>query len=72
MYSICNYDVVYVSCGFSGSVLSVAVNLNGELCFSGSADCSIGVWQLPGDLSDPFDVYGKVPFFLFHVLYYYV
>ena len=41
-------------------MLSVAVSLNGELCFSGSADSSIGVWQLPGDLSDPFDVYGKI------------
>ena len=50
---------------FSGSVLSVAVSLNGELCFSGSADSSIRVWQLPGDLSDPFDVYGKIHFFFF-------
>ena len=43
----------------SGSVLCVAVSLSGEICFSGSADSNIGVWQLPGDLSDPFDVYGK-------------
>ena len=53
---------------FSGSVLSIAVSLNGELCFSGSADSSIGVWQLPGDLNDPFDVYGKNPFFLTFLL----
>lgn len=53
---------------FSGSVLSIAVSLNGELCFSGSADSSIGVWQLPGDLNDPFDVYGKNPFFLSYII----
>lgn len=58
---------LYVSSAFSGSVLSVAVSLNGELCFSGSADSSIGVWQLPGDLSDPFDVYGKNSFCLLHL-----
>ena len=40
-------------------MLSVAIGLGGEICFSGSADSNIRVWQLPGDFSDPFDVYGK-------------
>ena len=27
--------------------------------YSGSNDGSIRIWQVPSDLSDPFDVYGK-------------
>ena len=56
---MCVIPCVRVCVVCSGSVLSVAISLNGELCFSGSTDSSIGVWQLPSDLSDPFDVYGK-------------
>ena len=43
-----------------GSVLSVAVGASGEICFSGSTDTTIRVWQLPNDLGDPFDVYGTI------------
>ena len=43
-----------------GSVLSVAVGASGEICFSGSTDTTIRVWQLPSDLGDPFDVYGTL------------
>ena len=50
-----------------GSVLSVAVGASGDICFSGSTDTTIRVWQLPSDLGDPFDVYGKIISF-FHVL----
>jgi len=50
-----------------GSVLSVAVGASGDICFSGSTDTTIRVWQLPSDLGDPFDVYGKIIWF-FHVL----
>ena len=41
-------------------MLSVAVGASGEICFSGSTDTTIRVWQLPNDLGDPFDVYGTL------------
>jgi len=43
-----------------GHVLSVVFGMGGEMCFSGSADSTIRVWQLPTEPGeDPFDLYGK-------------
>ena len=41
-------------------MLSVVFGIGGEICFSGSADSSIRVWQIPAEPGeDPFDLYGK-------------
>lgn len=32
--------------------------------YSGSADGQLRLWQIPTNLSDPFDVYGKILFVL--------
>ncbi len=43
-----------------GHVLSVAFGIGGDICFSGSADTTIRVWQIPAEPGeDPFDLYGE-------------
>lgn len=42
-------------------MLSVAFGLGGDICFSGSSDSTIRVWQMPGEMGDdPFTVYGML------------
>jgi len=61
--SMVDVEPVHTYRGHRGSVLSVAVGASGDICFSGSTDTTIRVWQLPSDLGDPFDVYGKIIWF---------
>ena len=58
-------EPVHTLRGHRGGVLCVAMGCGGEVCFSGSTDTTIRVWQLPGDLSDPFDAYGQLQCFMY-------
>ena len=55
---IVDVEPVHTFRGHTGSVLSVAMGVNGKACFSGSVDSCIRVWQLPTESTDPFDPYG--------------
>lgn len=55
--AIVDVEPVQTLRGHRNGVLCVAVGISGELCFSGSTDSTIRVWQLPGDFNDPFDMY---------------
>ena len=57
--AIIDVEPVYTFRGHTNPVLSVALSTDGEVVYSGSNDGSIRIWQVPSDLSDPFDVYGK-------------
>ena len=41
-----------------GGVLCVAMDVGGEVCFSGSADSNIRVWRVPSTDNDPYNNYG--------------
>jgi len=44
---------------YSGSVLCVGTAMSGEVCFSADELGEIRIWQLPVEISDPFDSYGE-------------
>lgn len=48
--------------GHTGSVLSVAIGIDGKACFSGSVDSNIHVWELPSESCDPFAPFGELLF----------
>lgn len=37
------------------------MSTDGELCYSAGADTEIRMWQVPTNLSDPYDTYGQYP-----------
>jgi striatin 1/3/4 len=43
--------------GHRGGVLCVAMDVGGEVCFSGSADSNIRVWRVPSTDNDPYNNY---------------
>ena len=52
-------EPAYTFRGHSKPVLSIAISPDGETLYSGGMDGQLRIWQIPTDLSDPFDVYGK-------------
>lgn len=42
-----------------GSVLCVGADMTGEVCFSADELGEVRIWQLPIEVNDPFDSYGK-------------
>ncbi len=51
-------EPLYTFRGHTSAVLSVCVSTDGQTVYSGGADGSVRVWQVPADITDPFDVYG--------------
>ena len=43
-----------------GPVLCLAINTDGDKCFSGGLDGTIRVWNVPSSNIDPYDSYGKL------------
>ena len=52
------FDIV-LFCHCSGSVLCVGTAMTGEVCFSADELGEVRIWQLPIEINDPFDSYGK-------------
>ena len=50
-------EPVHTLRGHTGSILSMALGNEGDICFSAGVDCGIRCWQLPID-GEPFDEYG--------------
>lgn len=65
--AIVDVEPTYTFRGHYTPVLSVGVSPDGEVVYSGSADGQLRLWQIPTNLSDPFDVYGTILFVL-HVV----
>ena len=55
---------------YSGSVLCVGTAMSGEVCFSADEFGEIRIWQLPIEISDPFDSYGELLYYcIYHLNY---
>ncbi|XP_014666463.1 PREDICTED: striatin-3-like isoform X3 [Priapulus caudatus] len=50
-------EPVYTFRGHTGAVLSLAMSVSGEECFSGGIDSSIRCWKIPSSNVDPYDMY---------------
>ena len=57
--AIIDVEPLYTFRGHTSPVLSVTLSNEGDIVYSGGKDGSIRMWQLPVELTDPFDVYGK-------------
>jgi striatin 1/3/4 len=55
--AIVDVEPAYTFRGHSTGVLSIGVSPDGETLYSGSIDGQVRMWQIPTDVSDPFDVY---------------
>lgn len=54
-----NEKITLLFCHCSGSVLCVGAAMSGEVCFSADELGEVRIWQLPIEITDPFDSYGK-------------
>ena len=57
--AIIDVEPVYTFRGHTGAVLSATLSTDGDVLYSGSTDGSIRLWQIPSDMTDPYDVYGN-------------
>ena len=52
------YCNITLLCHCSGSVLCVGTAASGDVCFSADELGEVRIWQLPSEVTDPFDSYG--------------
>lgn len=53
------YDYASLFSHCSGSVLCVGTAISGDVCFSADELGEVRIWQMPIEITDPFDAYGK-------------
>lgn len=55
----CVFESLVHLVSYRGPVLSLAMGVTGEDCYSGGIDSTIRCWKIPSSNVDPYDMYGE-------------